>query len=165
MSFHPHICSTLQMSQRRKTVTGSYFLHSHQLQNVTCDKYLGVHISSDLRWDSHSVKATSRANRTLGFIRQNLCICSRKAKASAYKALVRPLLEYASPVCNPYTVSCIDSIERVQRRAARWAMQDYTPTSRATATLEELDWPSLQSKRNSGHISRASAKNRQMSLH
>ena len=104
--------------------------------------YLGVEISSDLRWDSHVVEVSSRANRTLGFVRGNLCICSRKAKASAYIALVRPLLEYASrssPIWDPYTVSCINTIEKVQRCAARWAMQDYKPTASGTATLKELD--------------------------
>ena len=114
MSFHPHICSTLQMSQRRKTVTGSHSLRSHQFQYVTSAKHLGVKISSDLRWDSHIAEVTSRVNRTLGFVRQNLHICSCKATASAYKALVRPLLEYASPVWDPYTASCIDSVENVK---------------------------------------------------
>ena len=60
---------------------------------------------------------------------------------------MRPLLEYASPVWNPCTVSCIDSIDKVQRCAARWAMQDYKPTSSVTAMLEELDRTLLHSKR------------------
>ena len=72
--------------------------HNHQLQNVTSAKYIGVQISSDLRWDSHIAETTSRANRTLGFVRRNLRICSRKAKLAAYKAQFTPLHEYASPV-------------------------------------------------------------------
>ena len=87
MSFHPQKCSTLQMSLRRKIAAGSYSLHNHQLQNVTSAMYLGVEISSDLRWDSHIVEVTSRANRTLDFVRRNLRICSRKTKASAYTKL------------------------------------------------------------------------------
>lgn len=113
-AFPSPVSLTLQVSWHRKTVTGSYFLHNHELQNVTSAKYLGVKISSDLRWDSHIAEVTSRVNRTLGFVRQNLHICSCKATASAYKALVRPLLEYASPVWDPYTASCIDSIENVK---------------------------------------------------
>ena len=55
-----------------------------------------------------------------------------------------PLLEYASPVWDPYTASCISSIEKVQRSAAKWAVQDCKPTSSVTAMLEELDGPLLQ---------------------
>ena len=102
------------MSWCRKTAAGSYFLHSHPLQNVTSTKYLWVKISSDLRWDSHIAEATSRANRTLGFVKRNLSICSRRAKVAAYKTLVRSLLEYAGPLSDPYTVSCIACLEKVQ---------------------------------------------------
>ena len=64
-----------------------------------------------------------------------------------------PLLEYASPVGDPNTISCIDSIEKVQRLAARWYMQDYKPTSSVTAMFEELDLPSLQSRRKKARFS------------
>ena len=66
-----------------------------------------------------------------------------------------PLLEYASPVGDPNTISCIDSIEKVQRLAARWYMQDYKPTSSVTAMFEELDLPSLQSRRKKARRARA----------
>ena len=45
------------------------------------------------------------------------------------------------------------SIEKVKRRAARWAVQNYKPASSVTATLEELDWPSLQSRRKKARFS------------
>ena len=41
-------------------------------------------------------------------------------KYVAYTTIVRPCLEYASVVWNPYTLSDMDSIEAVQKRAARW---------------------------------------------
>ena len=68
--------------------------------------------SKDLGWDLHIADITSRASHTLGFVRWNLCVCSHKVKAAAYKALVRPLLEYANPVWDSHTISCSDSIEK-----------------------------------------------------
>lgn len=50
---------------------------------------------------------------------------------------MRPFrLEYTSAVWDPYTVSCSDSIEKVQGHAARWAMQEsYKPASTDQAWL------------------------------
>ena len=100
-----------QITSRRKTVAGSYSVHGHQLQNVTTAKNLEVKISSDQRWDVHIAKVTSKANSTLYFVWQNVCICSLKAQVAAYKDLVRSILEYTSPVWDPYTVCCIYSID------------------------------------------------------
>jgi hypothetical protein len=43
---------------------------------------------------------------------------------SAYQTLVRPLVEYASTVWNPYTKTEINKIEAVQRRAARYVVSN-----------------------------------------
>ena len=42
----------------------------------------------------------------------------QQTKQTAYKALVRPFLEYAATVWDPYTASKIQAIEKVQRIAA-----------------------------------------------
>jgi hypothetical protein len=152
MAFHPEKCLTLHITRRRTTLLGDYTLHSHQLESVAGAKYLRVTVTSDLKWDTHINSTTSKASRTLGFVRRNLKICSRKAKASAYKALVRPLLEYASPVWDPVTTTCIDSLEKIQRRAARWAMQDFRRTSSVDDMLQELNWPSLQLRRKAARL-------------
>ena len=47
--------------------------------------------------------------------------CLLKARERAYKAIVRPLLEYACVVWSPHTVKDVNVLEAVQRRAARWA--------------------------------------------
>ncbi|KAL8583755.1 hypothetical protein ACOMHN_000376 [Nucella lapillus] len=66
------------------------------LETVKAVKYLGVTIQGDLCWDDHINNIVSKANKTLGFLRRNLKISSRSVKEQAYKAFVRPILEYAS---------------------------------------------------------------------
>ena len=63
-----------------------------------CDniKYLGVTVSKDLKWNTHVSNVCTKANRTLGFLRHNLSSCPQDVKETAYKGLVRPILEYAS---------------------------------------------------------------------
>ena len=110
-------------------------------------KYLGVTTASDLRWNKHIDIITSKANRTLGFLKRNLKINSTALKSTAYKTLIRPSLEYACTVWDPYTQRNIYKLEMVQRRAARFVLGRYNNTSSVGDMLFELGWTSLQTRR------------------
>ena len=135
------------MTRKRQTLNHGYNLHGHTLESVKQVKYLGVTISSDLRWDSHIASITNKASKTLGFIRRNLKIKNTKIKQAAYKALVRPVLEYASPVWDPHTETNIKTVEKIQRRAARWVLGNYKKTAKVESMLEHLQWPTLEARR------------------
>ena len=70
-----------------------------------------------------------------------------KLKETAYLSLVRSTLEYAATIWDPYYVRDIDSLEQVQRRAARFTTGDYHTTSSVTAMLAELGWKRLEDRR------------------
>ena len=92
----------------------------------------------NLSWNTHISKISKKANQTLGFLKHNIKIHHEDLKATAYKTVVRPQLEYASSVWSPHTDTAIQQIEKVQRRAARWVKRDYSRTSRVTAMLQSL---------------------------
>jgi hypothetical protein len=110
MSFHPAKCTTVHMTRRRITLPYGYTLHGQTLQEETQAKYLGVTLTSDLKWSTHIANITNKANKTLGFVRRNIKTNNKAAKQAAYKALVRPVLEYASPVWDPHTADDIASL-------------------------------------------------------
>ena len=83
----------------------------------------------------------------LGFLRRNLRINNSDTKTVAYKTLVRPNLEYCASVWSPYTATCKQKIEMVQRQAARYATNRYHNTSSVTNMLQDLDWDSLEARR------------------
>ncbi|KAK7094476.1 hypothetical protein V1264_006033 [Littorina saxatilis] len=147
MAFHPAKCTTVHMTRRRTTLPYEYQLHGQKLQEVTQAKYLGVTLTKDLKWNTHIANITTKANRALGFARRNIKLSNKKVKAAAYKALVRPILEYASPVWDPHTAEDSASLEKVQRRAARWVSHRFRQTSSVNNMLEDLVWPTLESRR------------------
>ena len=116
--------------------TTPYVLHGHCIDTVHTVKYLGVTLHRDVSWDTHINKTVNKANRTLGFLRRNLKISSSSIKEKSYKALVRPLLEYASSVWDLFTQKSIDKLGAVQRRAARFVLNRYHNTSSVSRLIE-----------------------------
>ena len=102
MRFQPVKCNMMQLARKRiKKIYASYTLEGTNLENVESIKYLGVTITSDLRWNTHVSNVCTKANRTLGFLRRNLYSCPQEVKEAAYKGLVRPVLDYGSSVWDP----------------------------------------------------------------
>ena len=88
----------------------------------------------------------AKADRTLGFVKWNVKTKNKAVREPAYKTLVRPQVEYASPVWWPYTKQNINKIEMTQRRAARWEKSNYSPYESVSYMLNELGWRSLENR-------------------
>ena len=89
-------------------------------------------------WGQHISEISSKATKTLGFLRRNLAFAPRSTKEVAYKTLVRPKLEYAAPIWSPYSKLQIYQVEKVQRTAARWTCRRWRNTSSVGESLMSL---------------------------
>ena len=77
--FQPVKCNMMQLTRKRiKKIHASYTLEGNDLENVESIKYLGVKITSDLRWNTHVSNVCTKANRSLGFLRRNLYSCPKR---------------------------------------------------------------------------------------
>ena len=72
----------------------------------------------NMHWGQHILEMSSKATKTLGFLRMNLASAPRSTKEVAYKTLVRPKLEYAETIWSPYSKLQIYQVEKVQRATA-----------------------------------------------
>jgi len=61
-------------------------------------------------------------------------------------ALVRPVLEYAIEVWDPYPKYHIHKNEMIQRWAARWVLSDYNYHSGVSTMLNKLGWIFLEER-------------------
>ena len=137
----------LAQSNISRSIAASEFC---DLEEVTSDRYLGVILDNKLNFNKHIDEITNKATKLLNLCRRNLHMCSREIKTTAYFAIIRPHLDYASTCWNPYTKLNIDKIEAVQRRAARFVLNYYDYSSSAdlsTKISQTLKWKSLQHRR------------------
>jgi len=109
--------------------------------------YLGVTISSDLRWHKHVDSVSAKATRTLNFVRRNIYHCPPDVKTLAYTSLIRPHLKFASAAWDPYTAHDINQLDKVQHHAARFVKNDYRRTTSVSGLVRDLGWQSLENRR------------------
>ena len=121
MAFNASKCFLLRVTRSRDNVVNyTYTMMGQPITSVTQHKYLGVELESKLTWKEHISAITGKANSSLGSLTRNLYNYPEQIKTQAYYSLVRPHLEYACSVWDPHTQKNIQSIEKVQRRAARF---------------------------------------------
>ena len=94
MKFNVAKCHSLRVTWHN---SHKQIIHDYTLENVQSAKYLGITITENMDWGQHISDISSKATKTLGFLRRNLAFAPRSTKEVAYKTLVRPKLEYAAP--------------------------------------------------------------------
>ena len=148
MEFHPQKCLVLKVSNKRNLIKFNYHIHNTLLKETDSAKYLGVNIDSKLKWTKHLDQTSHKANNILSFLKRNLNNCPTHIKAQCYNALVRPILEYGCVVWDPHHRSDIDRLEKIQKRAARFATNNYNFEHGGTkANMEKLGWKPLEERR------------------
>jgi len=96
------------------------------LQNVHEAKYLRINLSEDLQSGNHNGSIAAKSSSTLGLPKRNLSKCPQKLREQAYISLIRLRLEYCAAVWDPYLIKDINILEGIQRRAARFVMEDHS---------------------------------------
>ena len=122
------------------------------METVPSVKYLGVTINQEINWGEHVSSVCAKANKTIGFLRRNLKISDSSIKEKAYKVYVRPVLEYSAAVWDPHHAKDKEKFEAVQKRAARFVLNNYRTTSSVSGMLDQLGWETLEERRRHARI-------------
>ena len=90
MKFNVAKCHSMRVTrhQHHKQILFDYSLHNQTLENVQSAKYLGISITDNMDWGQHVSEISSKATKTLGFLRRNLAFAPRSTKEVAYKTWI-----------------------------------------------------------------------------
>lgn len=141
----------MRVSRKTSTIP-SYYINNMSLESVSSYKYLGVYITSNLNWSLHTENIIKNANRMLGYLRRNFFNVPTNLKLLLYKTLIRPKLEYATPVWDPAHENLITDLEMVQNNSVRFILANYNRTASITNMKSNLCLPSLASRRKVSRI-------------
>ena len=123
---------------------GRIYVCKHLQATITVINSRGTNLTSNLSWNTQTQKVVNKANKIVGFLKRNV---GPGNKEVLYKALVIPILEYAVPLWSPYLQKNMNALERVQRRASKYALPMSSRDSPYGERLAMLGWSSLQSRR------------------
>src|ERR1041385_5776421 len=145
-------CEHMNVTSKHTSSNADYRLDNHSLTKVKEYKYLGLHISNNLSWSKHINHITNKANKVLYVTKLALSRSTQREKETAYKSIVRPLVEYSSSVWDPYYASQIHAIEMIQHRAARFCLNRYQKMDSVTEMLQQLNWTPLATRRKASRL-------------
>ena len=147
MKFNPSKCKIIRIYTKRSPPLKKYVFCGSELDRVDSVSYLGVTLTNNLNWSQHVSSISGKVSKVLGLIKRNFWNCPRSVKETAHTTMVRQKLEYGCEAWDPNFKKYISSLERVQRKAARFCSSNYHPTDSVTRMLSDLGWFSLETRR------------------
>lgn len=135
-----------------KNAKTPYFVNTLEIAKVTDSiTDLGVDITPDLKWSSHIKKRCDKAYGLLFSLFKAVRSKNSLLLKNLYISYVRPILEYASSVANPYLKKDIEKLESVQKMATKLihfrCFKNDTHHFSYVETLQRLRLKTLQERR------------------
>ena len=116
-----------------------------ELEKVDSEKDLGVIIDKNLTFRDHINSKVNIVNRNLGIIFRTFTFVDEEIFLNLYKSIVRPHVEYATPVWSPLYKKDKIIIENIQRRATK--LVDSCKNVTYQEKLRKLGLPTLEYRR------------------
>ena len=110
-------------------------------------RLLGVHFNTKLSWEAHTEKMLVKANRARSFLWKLKGIADQRDLLNYYKAAVRPLLEYCSPLFSGAPNSILSKLDRFEHKCITMITSD--PARYAEIAAKE---DSLEARRQIGSL-------------
>ena len=121
-----NITKFIHMNYWNNSASSSYFINSQRITTAKQCKDLGITFTPNLSWSIHIDIIISKAYKLLGLIRRTFHTNSTITKKKLYLSLVRSQIMYCSQLWRPNLIKDIFSLERVQRRATKYILSDYS---------------------------------------
>ena len=126
--FNEQKCVSIRFSLKAPAlISHTYYVNGEPALLHDTYRDLGIIMSNNISWTAHYQHILSKAYKMLHLLRRvfSNAHCPQ-TKRSLYLSLVKSKLLYNSPVWRPQFIKDITIIERIQRRATKYILNDYT---------------------------------------
>ena len=138
LKFNEHKNVLLSFNTRYNAQQPNFMINNKKIIAKESHRDLGVIISSHLSWKEHYNNLSKKSYRTLGLLRRTISCGSVKSRKFLYLSLVRSQITYCSPVWHPHLIKDIVHLEKIQKRATKFILSDYTSDYKSRLTTLHL---------------------------
>ncbi|GFV03842.1 retrovirus-related Pol polyprotein from transposon 17.6 [Trichonephila clavipes] len=135
--------------RHRSSFNANINIQNSQIKKVDLPTYLGVTLDPELRFSKHIKQIANKALGKLNFLRK-LSGTSWGSRPQTLKStictVIRPVLEYATPIWTPASISVKRKLDSVQHRAAKIIIGAVSSTNNEKAE-QECVLPPLECRR------------------
>ena len=121
MKINPSKIKAVRFTRARLKDPLDYLLANTLIPEASSCKYLGIILCSNLSCADQVNYMVKKAWRALYSTMRILKNGNNNTKSLAYKSLVCPILEYGATCWDPYREGQISALDRVQKKAAKFA--------------------------------------------
>lgn len=129
MKLNASKCQVITFSRKQnRTLLVDYFVGDTTITRVRTVKDLGVFLDTQLLFNEHIDRITSRARSVLGLVKRfSKELKSDRAVLTLFRSLVRPILEYAAVAWSPHCPTKMKRVESVQKQFLLWFLRHKYP--------------------------------------
>jgi hypothetical protein len=115
MSFNYEKCKVMHFGKKNRE--NEYIMYMgqdappHIIEKTMVERDLGVMLSKDMKWADQTEKAVNAAKAIIAQLRNSFTYFDTELVRLLYVSLIRPHLEYAVPVWNPYLRKNVKKLE------------------------------------------------------
>ena len=113
------------------------------IQNVSKQKFLGVYIDENLNWSAHIDYLRLNVSSKISLLRQLSEYVQIEAQKQFYQRYIMPVMDYGSIVWGSTSLSNLERLLNLQKRAARTILKSDFRTPSADM-FKELGWLSVE---------------------
>jgi len=117
------------------------------IEQVRATKYLGLFPDSSLTWTEHVSKLCSKLAPKVGILRRLRHVISTDCLKMIYQSTVQSLIDYCITVWGFSSNRNLDLVQRLQNRAARIILGNYSREVRGIDLVKDLGWFNVRQRR------------------
>ena len=138
MKISPSKSKAIRFTRARVKDPLNYSLMGTLIPEASSCKYLGIILRSDLSWADQVNYTVKKAWKALHFTMRILKKGNSNTKSLVHISLVRPILEYGAAYWDPYREGQVSALDRVQKKAAKFAHHSNSPNWENLASRRKL---------------------------
>ena len=138
-------CMLIGTNRRIKNTSLKLLVDQCELENVTCQKILGVYVDHNLKWNKQYNYVCKKLNMKINLLKRLTPYLTIEMKMIFYNSYILSQFDYCCTVWANGNKTCSSKLNKIQKRAARIILQKSYDTP-SLKLFSKLEWLTFENR-------------------